>query len=142
MGAIFNLKTIAIIINDYCVFVLVHAIKKGPCHNRHQFFEAAVEAAATTSYTSSSSATSVRSSKESVVGRRSMQPDINNYCIDLLQPQKAKAAGENLSSNPSYLLLANSSFGTSSSKLIQFFNVSSIGSHPPLHICTRNRLER
>lgn len=27
---------------------------------------------------------SVRSSKESVVGRRSMQPDINNYCIDLL----------------------------------------------------------
>ena len=93
MGAIFNLKTIAIIINDYCVFVLVHAIKKGPCHNRHQFFEAAVEAAATTSYTSSSSATSVRSSKESVVGRRSMQPDINNYCIDLLQPQKAKATG-------------------------------------------------
>ena len=53
MGAIFNLKTIAIIINDYCVFVLVHAIKKGPCHNRHQFFEAAEEAAATTSYTSS-----------------------------------------------------------------------------------------
>ena len=22
-----------------------------------------------------------------------MQPDINNYCIDLLQPQKAKATG-------------------------------------------------
>ena len=37
---------------------------------------------------------SVRSSKESVVGRRSMQTDINNYCIDLLQPQKAKATGK------------------------------------------------